>query len=175
MLRKVFRKQFIYALSAGIGSTLIFTTSAVAATTTMPYLGGTLGKVQANWSAFGFSKEPKILQQKPPSSNYACRTPAPNDLILTQDPQVNTPVTADTQVTLTLVCKITTPQNAVVATPYTPPPTKAKPKTTAKPGSNPPAPAKTNSKKVSIKCVKGKKTITVTSTKPVCPSGYKKK
>ena len=168
-------RSFNFAFAVGLASTLIFSTSALAAPTTMPYLGGPIGKVQAKWSTYGFTKEPKLIQQQPPSSNYACRPPAPNDLILSQDPQANAPVSADTQVTLTLVCKITSPQNAVVATPYSPPPSTAKPKATVKPGAKAPVPAKTKSKKVSIKCAKGKKSITVTSTKPVCPAGYKKK
>jgi hypothetical protein len=169
------RKSIKISLAIGFVSTVLFSSTAIAAPTTMPYLGGPVGKVQANWSKYGFTKPLKLVQQQPPSSNYECRPPAPNDLILSQDPQVNSAVTADTQVTLTLVCKITSPQNAVVATPYTPPPSTAKPKAATKPGAKPSVPAKTSAPKVSIKCVKGKKTITVTSAKPTCPAGYKKK
>jgi len=37
------------------------------------------------------------------------------------------------------------------------------------------APVKATAKKTTITCVKGKTTKKVTATKPVCPTGYKKK
>jgi hypothetical protein len=96
-------------------------------------------------------------------------------------------VTADTQVTLTLICRIGAPQNAVVKKPYAPKRGKLNftpknladakkhtaPKKSALPKTST-APQKAATK-VSITCVKGKKTIKVSAVKPTCPSGYKKK
>ena len=169
------RNSFKVITVIGLAFSFLFSTSAIAAPTTMPYLGGTLGKVQANWSTYGFTKLPKLTQQEPPSDAFECRPPAPNDLILSQEPKFNAPVSADTQVILKLVCKLTTPQNAVVKTPYSPPPTKAKPKATVKSGKTKTTSKKAKSTNVSIKCVKGKKSKTITGANPVCPSGYKKK
>ena len=169
------RNSFKVITVVGLVFSFLFSTSAIAAPTTMPYLGGTLGKVQANWSTYGFTKQLKLTQQEPPSDAFECRPPAPNDLILSQEPKFNAPVSADTQVILKLVCKLTTPQNAVVKTPYSPPPVKAKPKATVKSGTAKPGTKKTKTTKVSIKCVKGKKSKTITGANPVCPSGYKKK
>ena len=176
------------AILAAVLSSVIFIPTAVsAAPSTMPYVGGKLGKVQADWAKIGFTHLPKLVTQKPPAKSYHCRTPTPADLIISQDPIVGAPVTADTQVTLTLICRIGTPQNAVVKKPYAPKRgiLKFTPKNLAdakkKSAIKKPVLPKTSTSpqksatKVSITCVKGKKTIKVLALKPTCPSGYKKK
>ena len=175
------------ALAMSLSFVVFIPTLASAAPTTMPFVGGKLAQVQAGWAKLGFTHLPKLVTQKPPAKSYHCRTPAPTDLIISQDPIVGAPVTADTQVTLTLICRIGTPQNAVVKKPYAPKRGKLNftPKNLAdaKKHTAPKKPAlpKTSTSpqkaatKVSITCVKGKKTIKVSAAKPTCPSGYKKK
>ena len=173
--KRMYRNGFKVISVFWLAFSFLFSTSAIGAPTTMPYLGGTLGKLQANWSTYGFTKQPKLTQEEPPSNAFQCRPPAPNDLILSQEPKFNAPVSADTQVVLKLVCKLTTPQNAVVKTPYSPPPTNAKQKTTSKSDTTKTASKKAKLIKATIKCYKGKILKTVTGKNPVCPSGYKKK
>jgi hypothetical protein len=175
------------ALAMSLSFVVFIPTFASAAPTTMPFVGGKLAQVQASWAKLGFTHLPKLVTQKPPAKSYHCRTPTPADLIISQDPIVGAPVTADTQVTLTLICRIGTPQNAVVKKPYAPKRGKLNftPKNLAdaKKHTAPKKPAlpKTSTSpqkaatKVSITCVKGKKTIKVSAVKPTCPSGYKKK
>lgn len=174
-------------LATALTFVIFIPTLASAAPSTMPYVGGKLAAVQASWAKLGFTHLPKLVTQKPPAKSFHCRTPTPTDLIISQDPIVGAPVTADTQVTLTLICRIGTPQNAVVKKPYAPkrgklkftPKNLADAKKTLTPKKST-APQKSTAPKkpatkVSITCVKGKKTIKVSAVKPTCPAGYKKK
>ena len=149
---------------------------------TMPFLGGKLSVAQANLVKFGFKVAPKILQQAPPkNTHYKCRAPVATDLVLTQDPAINTPVTADTQVTLTLICHLTTPQNSIVKKPYNP--NRGKLKIPAKVIADQKKGIKTlkptyggkSVTTIKITCINGKKKVTISGTKPICPKGYKVK
>jgi len=153
------RKSVLLSLS------LIFlctsTSLSAAAPTTMPPIAGQIGAVKTNLSVLGFTKPVIILQQNPPTKAYACRPVENDDFVIHQDPSAGTTVSADTQITLTTVCHLTTPQNAVVKTPFVPPKSSK-----SKQGSN---------SKITITCVKGKSIKKVTAAKPVCPKGYVKK
>ena len=180
MEKKMNAKLFKALVASSLVVAIFTPTSVFAAPSTMPYVGGKLATVQASWVKFGFSLTPKLLTQKPPLKSYHCRSPLPSDLIISQDPAVGSPVSADTQVTLTLACHLETPQNAVVKKPYAPKRGKLKftPKNLAdakKSTATKKAATKKAASTVSIVCVKGKKSINISGVKPICPAGYKKK
>jgi len=72
----------------------------------MPFFYQSLGTVRANWSSNGFTNLPRITQEAPPSSSFICKPSEDSDIIIKQDPPYNTPVSPDTQVTLTLLCHV---------------------------------------------------------------------
>jgi len=155
------RKRSVLLLS--ISFAFLFTATAVssAAPTTMPTIAGQIGDVKKSLTALGFTKPLIVLQQTPPTKAYSCRPVADDDFVIHQDPASGAPVTADSQITLTTVCHLTTPQNAVVKTPFTPPKSSK---------SN-----KNSNTQITIACVKGKSQKKVTGVKPSCPKGYSKK
>ena len=157
--RKFARAITIFSLSTFV---LISNSDiSIAAPTNMPTIAGQIGVVKKNLEALGFTKPVVVLQQKPPTAAYACRPVENDDFVISQDPMPGASVSAETQITLTTVCHLTTPQNAVVKTPYIPPKS-----TKSKNSSN---------SQVTITCVKGKSVKKVTASKPVCPKGFVKK
>jgi hypothetical protein len=81
----------------------------------MPLFTDRIGLVIATWSKTGFTQQPKIVQDSVPSG-LACKPSTDNDFIVKQEPKWKEVVSADTQVTLTLLC------NAYVATTASPTP-----------------------------------------------------
>ena len=141
----------------------------------MPQIGGKLGKIQAGWAKLGFTHAPKLVTQAPPLKSYHCRAPLPGDLVIAQDPVAGSAVSADTQVTLTLICHLAVPQNSVVQKRYVPVPGKIKYKPKLPSEVNKPYSPSKQGSKITISCVKAGKTISISGTKPKCPTGYKKK
>ena len=155
---------------------LILTSTSNATPTTMPNLVGKLGQAEMTWSKLGFTSKIKINQELPKNlKGYSCRAPLPTDLVISQDPVFNSPVTSDSQVSLTVICHLTTPQNSVVKKPYNPPRGKlriVKKNQNSGKSSTPTNNAKTKIKNSKISCKKGSKIITLNSKVKTCPKGF---
>jgi len=72
----------------------------------MPMFYQNIGTVRANWGASGFINPPVVIQQAPPTTTFTCAPPVDSDIIIKQEPAYKTPVTPETQVTLTLLCHL---------------------------------------------------------------------
>jgi len=75
----------------------------VSRTFAMPFFSDRIGLVIANWGKTGFTQQP-IIVHEPAPAGLACKTLTDSDIIVKQEPKWKEVVSADTQVTLTLLC-----------------------------------------------------------------------
>jgi hypothetical protein len=97
----------------------------------MPMFYQNIGTVRATWGASGFINPPIVIQQAPPAPTFTCAPPVDSDIIIKQEPAYKTLVTAETQVTLTLLCHLQLISALPTPTAAVPTPTAAVPTPTA--------------------------------------------